>query len=335
MKFDVRARLLSLGCLTLALATSGAVAEPAAAVPRSASPASATAAAKGYQLRVFAQNIEGAVDPGGTRLKKVRSVVGRFNPQVIMLEEICKSDLPAFKKNFPGFASNFHYTKMLNKSGCKHNKSGSKSASIGELVASKYSLTNVGVYDLPFPTTDKTDRRNRKFHLTCADVSLPAHLAKPVRACVTHLRSGHKHKSYSVKQRNKTRRMQDAKIASVTHAWLKSKTVVLAGDFNATPGDATLNSIYALSNSGSFTGAGHFVESDQTDASWFPGACHSSSHCRSGQPTIDTASNAPSPPKRYDYIFFSKGPNYDLHGVALKGDQSDHLPIRSTATLPT
>src|SRR5262249_14895545 len=130
--------------------------------------------------------------------------------------------------------------------------------------------------------------------------------------------------------RDNERAEQTADIARITQPWIDAGTkVVVAGDFNARPRDAALDSIYALDHDGGWTGTGYYVESDQTDSTFFD--CSSTSHCRSGASTVSAASSA-KPSKRYDYIFYSKGENYDLHGAARRVGGSDHYAVRSTAT---
>jgi endonuclease/exonuclease/phosphatase family metal-dependent hydrolase len=206
------------------------------------------------------------------------------------------------------------------------------------MVASPHRLTDTARYRLPgYLKHDPDTKTARLFHLTCSDVSLPRVAAGSVRACATHLRSG-----YETHYRTRERTAQDHAIRTLTQPWInRGQKVVVAGDFNAKPTDPTLDAVYNLSRDGSFTGSGSFVEADQTDHRYFSSdpECHvGRGHCRTGQPTIGAFSNCSNVDhgklKKYDYIFYSRGSNYDLHGEALPCNGSDHLPIRSRATLP-
>jgi len=207
----------------------------------------------------------------------------------------------------------------------------------GEMIASPGDLERVSRTRL---TPDAKDPL-RDFHLTCADVVLaggPA--ANALRACVTHLRSGHPDRERfpeETERRDEIRRDQVVEIARVTGPLIDYGVhVVVGGDFNAVPWDRALDHMYRLrAKSGRPNGPGDFAESDQTDGAWFntPGGPErsvfecpvSARECRTGEPTIGSDTK-----KRYDYIFFSRARTFGLYGKAGgKGDPaSDHSLVR-------
>jgi len=58
--------------------------------------------------------------------------------------------------------------------------------------------------------------------------------------------------------------------AAVLRSWAnRSQHVILAGDFYARPDLATMDSIYALNDAGSYTRTGWLIEMEQFDSSHF------------------------------------------------------------------
>ncbi|MET9296770.1 FG-GAP-like repeat-containing protein [Streptomyces sp. NPDC003077] len=101
-------------------------------------------------------------------------------------------------------------------------------------------------------------------------------------------------------------------LAAQATAWEDAGVpVVLAGDFNGQPRDASLSHFYDTSISDG--GKGTFLEADETDKDHFPSSVcpPSRSRCRSGEPTFGQ--------EKIDYVFLS-APHF-------KGVQADALPL--------
>ncbi|MBA3410535.1 MAG: endonuclease/exonuclease/phosphatase family protein [Geodermatophilaceae bacterium] len=300
------------------------------------------------EIRVVSQNIAGGSHGHGVSasLDHLDMQIGVTDPQVVLVVEICINQVAEFRRRHPTWDTAFTVLRDDPRTGCAGRDargapvvlpSGDLRLRQGEMIASPGDLERVSRTRL---TPDAKDPL-RDFHLTCADVVLaggPA--ANALRACVTHLRSGHPDRERfpeETERRDEIRRDQVVEIARVTGPLIDYGVhVVVGGDFNAVPWDRALDHMYRLrAKSGRPNGPGDFAESDQTDGAWFntPGGPErsvfecpvSARECRTGEPTIGSDTK-----KRYDYIFFSRARTFGLHGKAGgKGDPaSDHSLVR-------
>ncbi|HEY9251856.1 MAG TPA: endonuclease/exonuclease/phosphatase family protein [Nocardioides sp.] len=288
--------------------------------------ASSDVAPEDYQLRVVSHNIEGGngFHGGGEALDGVEAQIVAFNPDVVMLEEVCASQYEAFKARHSDW--NVYFTQMTdNQRTCEG--SGDPDRRQGQMLASTHSLTNVTTHALSAPQqADYSDGEERllRFKLMCADVKIGSRADDALRACVTHLRAGTDADDHTVRE------AQTAEIHRILHdrIWTQGQAVTVAGDFNAVPNWNAMNAMYYLQKNGTFGGDGDFHEADQTDVKFFdnrgPSVTCGSTVCRTGERTYASAT-------KLDYAFISRNVTHGGVVSALAPDRygSDHYLYRA------
>lgn len=287
------------------------------------SPASAATA---HELRVLTHNIAGGpIFRGGPEaISGINTQIAAFDPDVIMLTEVCASQRTAFQQAHPTW--HVYFSVMVsNQRSCKVD--GSTNIRQGQMLASPYPISNISNDLLGHPDVDQYDdgeKRTKRFKLLCGDIAIPGHSATGLRACVTHLRA------FQDPEDHDAREAQTAKIRTLLHdrIWDQGQAVTVAGDFNALPNWNAMDSMYRLSRDSQDTGVGDFHEADQTDAKFFdthgPSVTCGDDACRTGQRTIGKAT-------KYDYAFVSRNVTHGGRVSALAADKygSDHHLYRA------
>ncbi|MFX4272830.1 endonuclease/exonuclease/phosphatase family protein [Propionibacteriaceae bacterium Y1685] len=311
--------------LTLILIMTGA----AAAAPRAAA-----AEPQPYKLRVLEHNIAGGMNfkGGPEALNGINTQITAFNPDVVILTEVCASQRDRFAADHPDW--DLHWTAMVEESsGCR--TSDNPSSAQGQVVASPHPMSNL--QSIPLGQTDQqidddgTVIREKVFTMICADVAISGHSATTLRACGVHLIAFQEPvEGWIPTDRIGARTKQVATMAKTLNAWVADGVAVtVGGDFNTRPWHATLNPLYHLSTAGKFEGSGQFHEADQTDGKWFDTrpsgvTCREDKQCRTGQFTINGT-------RKYDYVFISRNVTHGGEVSALSADKygSDHNLYRA------
>lgn len=275
-----RTRPLVAALGALGVAAAGLTAGVSAAPPAEAASSS---------VRVFSHNLE----KKGTAIDKVAALADGGGPELLLLQEVCRSKLS--KLQGLGYTT---YRERRTTDNC------GTDTSIGEAVVwtgKSSEVTNVVAVNLtPAPVG------GHLYGLACLDVTHGGHT---FRACSTHLVAGG--------DANDAFRHDLTKaIKATTTPWMTEKDVVLVGgDFNSTPGTATMNAMYGV---GPASG-GEFREIAQTAGS---GAT-----ARGGKNTFYS--------KKIDYVFASKNGTRTSGGTEQVTDSpSDHrvlygaVPVR-------
>ena len=243
----------------------------------------------GRRFDVLQHNVGGGAenDGGPAGIAYTFSRIDAAKPDVVMLEEVCQAQVDAFKARYASWSVLFAPMTI--------NLGGDKCGGTpkGQLLASPHAMTEEIRKDLGDPDGPKV------FTLLCGKVPMPDTQQK-VLACVTHLHAtgGDPEIAESARKR------QAWRIADTLDPRANSgEAVVLAGDFNASPGRKPLDYIYRLTTAGNFTG-GKFDEADQTDSNAERNAQRdevrcAASACRTGEGTM-TDNYA-----KLDYAFFS------------------------------
>jgi endonuclease/exonuclease/phosphatase family metal-dependent hydrolase len=272
-------------------------------------------------VRVITHNIAGATTFHG-ELAAVDAAVRQahlWQPDVVMLEEVCEAQARAFRDRVPGY--HYVFTTMR-----PHNKDcGTSGPHFGHVLASRWSLSGVTRTNLHGDQHRRPKEAIRYFRLTCALVAAPGVPAGKLRACVTHLRARHRPAEPWL---DDARAEQVHRIRRALHDDIVRRhvRVVVAGDFNARPQNRALDEIYRLQRGGGFFGAGDFFEADQTDPRYFPASGCVPPSCRGGEHTAGTTLD-----RKYDYVFFSALGVSGLSGRALELGGSDHKLFRGKA----
>lgn len=221
MRTTVR-RCLAVAAAALLAVTTGAGAGAAAPAAEGASTA---AQAKG-SVRVITHNL--AKQPGALDAVKARAAVK--GDEVILLQEVCQDMVPAVKQL--GATS---FRKRIRNQNCGSSADG-KHKWIGEAAvftgSASTSTVKLGTY------TD-ADKDKHRFGMACVTFK---DAGVPVRACSTHLITG--------KDRASVRKRTEltTKIRRHVSSWERAagnRVVVVAGDFNSTPGKGAMNPMYA------------------------------------------------------------------------------------------
>lgn len=302
----IAARLAPVAALVAAVVT--------AAAPVPAAQAAAVAPAP-YQLRVIEHNIAGGPNFEGSReaLNQVNAQMTAFNPDVVMLTEVCASQRDAFVQEHPGWT--VYFSVMVEVQPSCGRDSSNPNLRQGQLLASKHPMANVTNDNLGDP--DATDpNRVKQFKLLCADVKIGDRAPDSLRACVTHLRAFQNDTAQAARER------QTARIRALLHdrIWTQGQAVTVGGDFNALPNFNAMDSLYYLNRGSQFSGEGDFHEAEQTDPQWFgthgPSVTCGATVCRTGQRTIGSA--------KYDYLFISRNVT---HGGRVSGLVTQRCPV--------
>ncbi len=243
----------------------------------------------GRRFEVLSHNVGGGAenDGGAAGIAYTFSRIDATKPNVVMLEEVCQAQVDAFKARYRGWSVLF--APMTTNEGAT--KCGGTPK--GQLLASPHAMTEEIRKDLGDPDGVKS------FTLLCGEVSVP-NTKRNVLACVTHLHATGNDAAIA----EAARKRQAWRIADTLDPRVNSgRAVVLAGDFNASPGREPHNYLYRLTASGKPNG-GKFDEADQTDADREKYAKRedvrcAAEACRSGEATM-ADNNA-----KLDFVYFS------------------------------
>lgn len=287
-----------------------------------ASPVEA-AAVSPHQLKVIEHNIAGGAIFNGSydALDGVEAQIPIFNPDVLMLTEVCAVQMEEFKAKHPTWSVT--YSVMGSNIPQCENTKGYK-AYAGQMLASPYpmsNITNAKLGESNVVTDQDGNVVEQIFKLLCADIAVPGHSATGLRACVTHL--------IAHPEQAAPRAVQIADMADQVNTWVnQGKAVTVGGDFNTRPWTAALDDIYNLTNTGTFDGPGMFHEADQADSRWFTPrpddvTCRGTTQCRTGQFTLTD--------RKYDYVFISRNVTHGgaVSALAMSGYGSDHSLYRA------
>ncbi|MFI8828771.1 FG-GAP-like repeat-containing protein [Streptomyces sp. NPDC053431] len=341
----MRLRALIVALLASAMLGGGLV-SPAAA--DTVSPKSAPA------LRFLTYNICGGNDdlntPCGTaaerdavqvRVDLVKRHVTEWDPDILFLQEVCKSQYDELLKALKplGYGGGSFATLIsVDQDGtndlCKSNgeTAFNREYPLGNAVIAKGPVTVLD--NLNLMTGDEAP--GKTWQSSCIEAPLQG---RKTRACSVHLYA----------YNDAIRINQANKLAGLVQPWIEADTpVVLGGDFNAqhwgqkengdwytdprlSPMTSLLDPFYSHSG-----GKGQFLETDETDAQNFTPECQAlnppAGHCRSGANTV-LRSSAPLTESKYDYIFVSKAHFKNVAADARPRETlSDHYPYRGAAT---
>lgn len=242
------------------------------------------------ELRAITHNICGSPchggDPSATDALLEQIGPDRFDPHIVMLQEVCFSQYEHLMAELgDGYAGDF--SPMVERTGCGGDSPEQRQQ--GQVLIAKGTMANADVIDLDGDSygNDGKDYTALCYDLTLTDVDLAA---GKVKACSTHIRA-FKDELWHVR----ARWAQLGKLAAEMDddLFADDQVVVLGGDLNTTPEQRSLDPLYQLAADNDPNGLGAFVEADQTD----PDLCSDPAPgCRSGDPTKDT--------RKLDYIFF-------------------------------
>ena len=283
---------------------------------------SRASAASDHQLRTIGHNIAGGMEFRGdpAALTGVNDQISKFGPDVVMLSEVCGSQVEAFREQHPDW--HVHYSEMLSNQGSCDEATGATSTSQGQLLASPYPIDDVEIHDLGHD--EVSSGRYLDFTLLCGDVAIPGHRADGLRACVTHLRAGTEADDHEAREGQ----TENIRTLLRDRIWDQGQAVTVSGDFNALPNWNPMDSMYRLDRDSQYTGAGDFHEADQTDPKYFdthgPSVTCGERACRTGQRTIGKAS-------KLDYAFISRNVTHGgrVSGLAVDQYGSDHHLYRA------
>lgn len=318
--------LLSMSAIVLAASTSALV--------------SADPIANGYQFKVVQHNVAGSYDtayPGS--LGSVNTQIVSFDPDVVTLEEVCQYRAQEFLDNHPGWVGTFTALREKN-TGCANN--GSTYGPKGQFLATKWTMQNLEILLLGDNETNDINPNvpvddPKIFKLMCADIVIPNYQADQFRACVTHLRA------YDNPEAEQARINQTDKIRDLLQdrVWVQDQSVILAGDFNASPYRDPMNNLYRLRNNGQFSTSNlrMFHEADQTDKSYFdtkdPSTVCGVNACRTGQLSHKNGVGG-SYKNKLDYVFFSANRSSGTSGLSalvVDSTTSDHGVLRARSDI--
>lgn len=299
--------LLVLGSLAISLTACGDVDEEELVDEQSAELA-------GRPFEAITHNIAGGLISKGepVALDYITEQARSSQPDVVMLQEVCESQVEALKKRFPEW--DIRYEVMVPA------KDSCGARPLGNVLASRWNMSEVEV-------TNLGTAFGRNFNMLCADIAKPGFGAHGVRACSTHLRA------WDDAEAEPMRIAQTAAIHDTLKDRIKKRgqAVVIGGDFNAGPHRAPMDNMYRQAVDGKQDGKGMFREADQTDESFFAKAdakCAPKS-CRSGEGTHGTYGNS-----KLDHIFFSVNrARGKLNGTVMGKGNSDHNLYRGVADL--
>lgn len=292
-------------------------------------------------VRAISHNMCGGQCKAGSNngIAELESAINAYNPQLLMLQEVCLSQYNTLQTYF-ATKYVFAYTKLLgNYSSC----GASPNNEIGQVVAvEKNSLGTPTVVDIPLGGESyqpEVASAPRRFHAICLDTKLTdVGTARNVLACSVHLRAFDDSLGVNVRARN----AQAATLASELDKYIagEGKAVIVGGDFNAAPGEASMSPMYRLSTP-SEGGYGTFEEADQDTPTFLDSYCASATVCRSGEATYGSwdkrnSSNVTTKTSKIDYIFFSDvADSASVSALPVSVPWSDHAVYRGQASVST
>lgn len=316
----MRYRALLTALLTALLACLGACVAPEELADEDAEEEVAEDEAEvkgGVRFEVLQHNIAAGAksSTGAAALRYTFAQIDARKPDVVMLEEVCASQVPIIKAKYPRW--NVYFSQMsAAHPGCGGPK--------GQVLATHRPLRDVFIEDLG----DVDPNLEKHFTLLCGDVMKGG---KKVLACATHLRAGGYGEPGS--EALAARGRQIVRIKQILAARVRAgRAVVVAGDFNTRPHEPLLDPLYRLTRSGERKG-GPFEEADQTDDRRERFANNADGRvkcapkaCRSGQPTMGG--------HKIDHVFFSRNRVAGLLNAEVLGSgASDHKLLYASAVL--
>ena len=207
----------------------------------SVGPSAAEAADGPVAIKAITHNIAGgAIHNGDWRaLSTVERKIKRQNPDVVMLQEVCASQLESLKRWHPDWS--FAWAENTDShnacdgdpaSGPVENVEGDE---LGDVLMSRRALSNVQATVLPHSGDADGRGWTRWQHLLCGDFTKAGHV---VRACSTHVMI---QRADPVVVGNAD---QVRTIASMMAPYRRRGPVVIGGDFNAGPKTANVRPMW-------------------------------------------------------------------------------------------
>lgn len=259
-------------------------------------------------LKAITHNVAGGMIGMGDESSLVPLIdhIGKFQPHVVMLQEVCVSQFEILEKRYPNWNWEWSETRF-SEPGCDgdpstidpHKGADTPGDELGIVLGSPYSLTNVTRTVYPHANW------SRVWSLLCADLN------RAVRACSTHLMSG----GFDAKLPVQARRDQVRVAMRTLRPYLRKRIpVVWGGDFNTRPRERILNPVYK-----------RFNEADQ-------GVNKRGKQVRKGAGTIQLRDGRKG--SKIDHIFFDKartvGPRH-VSALTVCTNHSDHCLLRAKA----
>jgi endonuclease/exonuclease/phosphatase family metal-dependent hydrolase len=270
-------------------------------------------------FKVITHNIAGATEGGDKALDYVTDQARSWNPDVVMMQEACESQVATLKARFPKW--DVRFSPMRVDDGCANGKK-------GVVLASKWNMSDLEV-------TDLGEAFGRQFSMLCADVAKSGAGAHSIRACSTHLRAWDDPEAEPMRIKQ-TGLIHDALEKRIKQ---RNQAVIVAGDFNSGPHRAPHDNMYRQALDGKLDGPGLFREADQNDKRFFvrdpmaPERVCAPTSCRSGQDTHENPGEG-SGGSKLDYIFFSTNRAQGaVSGTVMGHGGSDHHQYRGVAEL--
>lgn len=257
--------------------------------------------AAGPPARVFQFNMKGVIDEGdsdgSTEVGAVPAVVGSvsdFHPDIVTLNELCEQQFDSLATKFAqaGWRMYGMWDGDVRHDNCGP---GDTDGWAGKALFSREPVV---------PEPNVTD------HMGCASTELRG---RTIQACVLHLPTD---ADDNVVESRKAAEAVDPYVD-------QGVPTLLAGDFNAEPGDTGMDHFYRHNG-----GTGRFHDADERDRFHCVAARTTEESCRSGEVTFPTFLN----PRKLDYVFLSDEFT-DVRADATTTDISDHLPLRGWASL--
>ncbi|MET7301914.1 endonuclease/exonuclease/phosphatase family protein [Embleya sp. NPDC005575] len=201
-----------------------------------------------------------------------------YNPDVVDLQEVCQGQADLLTQALPGYQVRYLKAVALkpDQKGCL--KWGGDGTSFGAALLVRAGQSPTFYSQVLYPVDAAKEPR-------------PLICAKAINAdwgdylsCNVHLDGGVGGlRSQGVPQ-----------VLNRLQFWGRGIPTILAGDFNADPGDPNLGALYQAQD-----GIGAFVEADETARDHFTPACRPLAACRSGRVTTLPAESG----RKFDYIF--------------------------------
>ncbi|MEV7544166.1 FG-GAP-like repeat-containing protein [Streptomyces sp. NPDC089915] len=235
-----------------------------------------------------------------------------WDADVVMLQEMCKGQYDRLRQVLPGYTGVWTSTRTAD--GCA--KWGDDKG-FGQALLVRAPQSEVSGMSAELTPPGLT---GEKRSVVCAKAPVDG---RAVLACGTHLR------------RDDAAQNDTPALMARIEAWANGLPVILAGDFNARPGYAHMDPVYA-----GRPGTLSLAEADGTDQQYFTAACRSAgaAECRTGAPTVVDNETGTKYVSRFDFTFFTRQDFGDLRGETLETGFTkvkDHLMVRSAASFRT
>ncbi len=240
--------------------------------------------------------------------------VTEWDPDAVMLQELCKGQLDALGARLPGYRTLWLETRAAHYGCGKWRWNGAPEADapfgVGMLVRGSPTQT----FSRLLPAIDPSHETRG---LLCANAPVDG---RATLVCAAHVDGDLKDEGAPA-------------VVTAVRTWAQGAPVILGGDFNADPQDPNLSQYYIAQG-----GNGEFVEADQSDRSYFVPNCNGLTSCRSGAMTAGRRAAPPSnglttATRKFDYLFAGAASfdpavadtvDVQMNGTSL----SDHLMYR-------